>query len=149
MIKVLGPSNAKSYTVQSERRIRAVSSKSQENFDGEVKASRDRLTGLENVLSSARDVAQRLREATVSVGEFSEEELAFVVGLAEDIRDRTISQELLKEARELPVLGGLRVTTHRMVNLGFDAVSVGVKLGSDTFDDFLSPRDQRSPAPAS
>ena len=104
---------------------------------------RDRFRGLDNVTAAARELAQRLRETTVAVGEVAEQELAFVVGLAEDIRDKSVSPELLKEARSLPVLSGLRVTSHRVVDLGFDAVSVGVKLGSDAFDDFLAPRAER------
>lgn len=104
--------------------------------------ARDRFEGLENVIAAARDLADRLRETSVAAGEFAEQELAFVVGLAEDIRDKTVAPELLKEARALPVLSGLRVTSHRVVDLGFDAVSVGVKLGSDAVDDFLAPRDR-------
>ena len=104
---------------------------------------RDRFRGLDNVTAAARELAQRLRETTVAVGEVAEQELAFVVGLAEDIRDKSVSPELLKEARSLPVLSGLRVTSDRVVDLGFDAVSVGVKLGSDPFDDFLAPRAER------
>ena len=103
----------------------------------------DRFRGLDNVNASARELAERLRDTTVTVGEFAELELAFVVGLAEDIRDRTVSPELLGEARKLPVLNGLRVTTHRVVDLGFDAVSVGVRVGSDAVDDLLAPRERR------
>ena len=103
----------------------------------------DRFRGLDNVNASARELAERLRDTTVTVGEFAELELAFVVGLAEDIRDRTVSPELLGEARKFPVLSGLRVTTHRVVDLGFDAVSVGVRVGSDAVDDLLAPRERR------
>ena len=68
-----------------------------------------------------------------------------MVGLAERIRDRTLSPELLREARAMPVLSGLRVTSHRVVDLGFDALSVTLKLGSDTVDEFLSaPHDRRA-----
>lgn len=98
------------------------------------------LNGLENVREAARDLANRLRDTTVSIGEFATDELAFAVGIAEDIRDRAVSPELLKEAQALPVLRSLRQTSHRVVDLGFDAVSVGVKLGSDAVDDFLLPR---------
>ena len=104
---------------------------------------RDRFRGLDNVTAAARELAQRLRESTVAVGDLAEQELAFVVGLAEDIRDKSVSPELLKQARGLPVLSGLRVTSHRVVDLGFDAVSIGVQLGSDAFDDFLVPRAER------
>jgi len=103
----------------------------------------ERFRGIDNVLAAARELAERVREATVAVGEFADQELAAVVGIAEDLRDRSVSPKLLEEARGLPVLSGLRVTTHRVVDLGFDAVSVGVKVGSDAVDDFLAPRDRR------
>ena len=103
----------------------------------------DRFRGLDNVNATARELAEGLRDTTVAVGEFAELELAFVVGLAEDIRDRTVSPELLGKGRKLPVLSGLRVTTHRVVDLGFDAMSIGVRVGSDAVDDLLAPRERR------
>jgi hypothetical protein len=113
--------------------------------DVQIKDPETRLNGLENVAKAARDLADRLRSATISVGSFAETELAFVVGLAEDIRDKSISPELLAAARKVPVIDGLRVTSHRVVDLGFDAVSVSLKLGSDSLDAFLDvPRKRRS-----
>lgn len=103
-------------------------------------ANRRSVTGLENVRSAARDLAARVRDTAVSVGEFAEGELAFAVGVAEDLRDRSIAPELLEGARSLPVLSGLRVTSHRVVDLGFDVVGVGVRVGSDAVDEFFAPR---------
>ena len=108
-------------------------------------SDRDRFRGLDRLTAEARDLADRLRETTTALGSFAEQELAFVVGLAEQIRDRTLSPELLREARAMPVVSGLRVTSHRVVDLGFDALSVTLKLGSDTVDEFLSaPHDRRA-----
>lgn len=101
---------------------------------------RENLGGLENVRAAARDLAERVRDTGIALGEFADRELAFAVGLAEDIRDKTVSAELMKEARALPVVSGFRATTHRVVDLGFDAVAVGVKVGGDALDDFLAPR---------
>ena len=113
--------------------------------DVQIKDPDTRLQGLDNVARAARELADRLRSATVSVGSFAETELAFVVSLAEDIRDKTISPELLNAARKVPVIDGLRVTSHRVVDLGFDVVAVGIKVGSDSLDAFLDvPRKRRS-----
>lgn len=108
----------------------------------------ERLTGLENVRNAARDLAERVRDTGLSVGEFAADELSFAVGLAEDLRDRTISAEVLKEVRGYPTVNSFRNSTHRIVDLGFDAVAVGVKIGNDLTDQVLAPRDQRQIAAA-
>ncbi|WP_299964316.1 hypothetical protein [uncultured Roseobacter sp.] len=105
---------------------------------------RARVTGLENVRASARELANRVRDTGLSIGEFAAEELSFAVSLAEDLRDRTVSAEVLKEVRGYPTVNSFRNSTHRVVDLGFDAVAIGVKIGTDLTDQVLAPRDQRT-----
>lgn len=108
----------------------------------------DRLRGLESVSLAARELAANVRRSSVALGELVKDQLAVAVAIAEDIRDRTVTPELLREARAVPVLSGLRVTSHRVVDLGFDAAGIGIRLGSDAVDQFLAPRSEKSVARA-
>lgn len=109
----------------------------------EAEAGR-RLRGLEAVSAAARELAENVRRSSVALGTVVEEQLAVAVDIAEDIRDRAVTEELLRDAREVPVLKGLRVTSHRVVDLGFDAVGIGVRLGTDAVEQFLSPRSEKA-----
>jgi hypothetical protein len=98
----------------------------------------DPLRGLESVTQAARDLAESLRRGTIVAGNLAERELSIVIGLAETIRDQTVSEPLLKRARAVPVVRGLRVSSHRALDLGFDALGVSLTLGSGAVDAFLS-----------
>lgn len=103
----------------------------------------DDLTGLDAATKSARDLAERLITTGIDAGDFVEKELGLIVSKVEGIRDRSVSEERLIDAREVPVTSGLRETTHRVVDLGFDALTVTIKMGSEALDDLLAvPRRQ-------
>ncbi len=102
-----------------------------------------------DVLDAARQLATQLREATREVGRLGERELAMIVGAGEDARDRIISHDMLVEARRNPIVAGLRQSTHRGFDLGFDAIAVSVQAGSDLLDTVLRDRaDDKKPASA-
>lgn len=91
----------------------------------------DPSAALDDVLRTAGEVADRLREAAGAVGRLGERELAMIVGIAEDVRDRTIAPERLASARRRETLAGVRRSTHRGVDLGFDAAAVGIDVAMD------------------
>ena len=93
--------------------------------------------GLADVLDSARQLATQLRGAARGVGQLGERELAMIIGTGEDVRDRVISEELMAKARQDPLVASLRQTAHRGLDLGFDAMAVGVQAGSDLLDTVL------------
>ena len=90
--------------------------------------------GLDDVIRTAGDVADRVREAAASVARLGERELAMLVGIAEDIRDRTVARERLDSARKIETIASLRQTAHRGVDLGFDMAAVGVDVSVDFVD---------------
>jgi hypothetical protein len=108
--------------------------------------------GLDDVIRTAGDVADRVREAAASVARLGERELAMLVGIAEDIRDRTVARERLDSARKIETIASLRQTAHRSVDLGFDMAAVGVDVGVDFVDAALrrpaKPAASQSSAPA-
>lgn len=106
-------------------------------------SAQERVSGLENVRASARELANRVRDTGLSVGEFAAEELSFALNLAEDLQGQLISAELLKEVRSYPTVYSFRKSTHRAVDLGFDAIAIGVKIGNDLTDGVLAPRDRQ------
>lgn len=93
--------------------------------------------GLADVLDSARQLAAQLRGAARGVGRLGERELAMIIGTGEDVRDQAIGEELMAKARQDPLVASLRQTAHRGLDLGFDAIAVGVQAGSDLLDTVL------------
>ena len=93
-----------------------------------------RPVGLEDVIRTAGEVADRVRDAAAAVFRLGERELAMVVGTLEDVRDRTVAGERLDSARRRETIAGLRRSTHRGIDLGFDAVAVTADVGADFID---------------
>jgi hypothetical protein len=80
--------------------------------------------GLEDLTRSVRVLARSSRELLTDAGGVLERELAMVVEVSERLRDETVSEELLREGREVRVLSGLRRSAHSVVDLAADAVGV-------------------------
>lgn len=96
---------------------------------------------LADVLVAAAEVADQARDLVASVGRVGEREAAMLAGVAEQARDRALSDDFLQEVRAQPILRGLRHSAHRAVDLGFDAAGAGLRLGSEALDSFLrTPR---------
>jgi hypothetical protein len=71
-----------------------------------------------------RVLARSSRDLINDAGGVLERELAMVVEVSERLRDQTVSEELLREGREVRVLSGLRRSAHSFVDLAADAVGV-------------------------
>ena len=81
-------------------------------------------TGLEDVTRSVRAVLR----ATRSVGEASadvlERELAMAISISEQIRDKVVSEKMLKEARSEGLPARLRSDAHRALDLAADSGAI-------------------------
>jgi butyrate kinase len=81
-------------------------------------------TGLEDVTRSVRAVLR----ATRSVGEASadvlERELAMAISISEQIRDKVVSEKMLKEARSEGLPARLRSDAHRALDLAADTGAI-------------------------
>ncbi len=97
-----------------------------------------RFDGLDDVLQTAADLAEQLRETAVASARVGEREAEMLVNIGENVRDRAVNEELLAEARKMEVVDSLRRSAHRAVDLGIDAVGVALRVGSDAVDSFLS-----------
>ena len=105
--------------------------------------------GLEDVIRTAGEVADKVRDAAGSVARLGERELAMLVGIAEDIRDSVVARERLESARRIETIQGVRRSAHRSVDLGFDAAAVGVDVGIDFIDAaFRRPNRKSAVQPA-
>ncbi len=80
--------------------------------------------GLQDLTRSVRVLARSSRDLITDAGGVLERELAMVVEVSERLRDQTVSEELLREGREVRVLSGLRRSAHSFVDLAADAVGV-------------------------
>lgn len=80
--------------------------------------------GLQDLTRSVRVLARSSRDLINDAGGVLERELAMVVEVSERLRDQTVSEELLREGREVRVLSGLRRSAHSFVDLAADAVGV-------------------------
>jgi hypothetical protein len=81
-------------------------------------------TGLEDLTRTAGQVARSGRDLITDVGEMLERELAMAVSISERLRDQTVSQQMLSEARSLRVQSSVRDSAHHIVDLIADAVGV-------------------------
>jgi hypothetical protein len=104
-----------------------------------------RPAGLDDVIRTAGEVADRLRDAAAAVVRLGEREIAMVLNTLEDIRDRTVASERLESARRMETIAEWRRTTHRGIDLGFDAVAVTADVGADFLDAALR-RPKAAPA---
>lgn len=80
--------------------------------------------GLADLTRSVRVLARSSRDLIADAGGVLERELAMAVEVSERLRDETVSEELLREGREVRVLSGLRRSAHSVVDLAADAVGV-------------------------
>lgn len=99
--------------------------------------------GLEDVIRSVRVLARNARTLVEDAGGVAERELAMLLTVAEDTRDRLASKEALELGRAHPLFGALRADAHRAVDLGFDVAATGYVVVRDAFEGFL---DQPRPA---
>lgn len=97
-----------------------------------------RLDGLKDVLDAAADLATQVRETAIAGARVGERELAMLIGVTEETRDRTFSEQILKEARAVEIVAPLRGSAHRAVDLAFDGLGIGVRVTAQTLDRFLS-----------
>ena len=104
--------------------------------------------GLQDLTRSVRVLARSSRDLITDAGGVLERELAMVVEVSERLRDQTVSEELLREGREVRVLSGLRRSAHSFVDLAADAVGVAtvsaVRFGEAMVD---QPRPEPTAAP--
>jgi hypothetical protein len=80
--------------------------------------------GVEEVTRTARQVTRTGRDLITDVGEVLERELAMAVSIAERLRNESVSEQMLAEARSLRVQSGVRDSAHRVVDMVADAVGV-------------------------
>ncbi len=105
--------------------------------------------GLEDVVRSVRDLARSARELVEQAGGVAEKELAMLLTVGEDVRERLVSPEGLKHARSQPLFRALRADAHRAVDLGFDAAAVAYCTAVDAVETFLDqPRPRTSLQPS-
>ena len=102
--------------------------------------------GLQDLTRSVRVLARSSRDLLVDAGEVLERELAMAVEVSERLRDETVSEQLLREGRDVRVLSGLRRSAHSVVDLAADAVGVAtvsaVRFGEAMVD---QPRRETTP----
>jgi 4-hydroxy-3-methylbut-2-enyl diphosphate reductase len=89
---------------------------------------------IDSVLDTAADLATSLRDTAENAGEFASDQVARVVKAAAELRDRTVSEKMLAEARNRPFLQGFRKSAHVALDVGFDAAAVAVQAGLDGLD---------------
>lgn len=99
--------------------------------------------GLEDVIRSVRVLARNARELVEDAGGVAERELAMLLTVAEDTRDRLASKEVLELGRTQPLFRALRADAHRALDLGFDLASTGYVVMTGALESFL---DQPRPA---
>ncbi|HEY0549024.1 MAG TPA: hypothetical protein VGF13_05445 [Verrucomicrobiae bacterium] len=93
--------------------------------------------GLEDVMRSVRVLARQARELVGEAGGVAEREIAMVLTVTEDVRDRVLSEEALKRGREQALLKNLRRDAHRAVDIAFDTAAVVFVFGADIVDKVL------------
>jgi len=116
---------------------------------GKVDETAPERTGLEEVVRAARDLARQARLTVEQAGGVAERELAMLLSVSEELRDRVATPEVLRRGREQPLFRRLRGDAHRAVDLGFDAAASGYVLAVETVENFLDrPRPPLDPAVA-
>lgn len=98
--------------------------------------------GLEDVVRSVRVLAKQARLLVEEAGGVAERELAMMLTVAEDTRNRLLAVETLEKNRAHPLFKQLRSDAHRAVDLGFDAIVTVYGFAVETVETFLDqPRD--------
>lgn len=104
--------------------------------------------GLQDLTRSVRVLARSSRDLITDAGGVLERELAMVVEVSERLRDETVSDELLREGRQVRVLSGLRRSAHSFVDLAADAVGV-VTVSAVRFGEAMVDQPRPEPTAAS
>jgi 4-hydroxy-3-methylbut-2-enyl diphosphate reductase len=108
-----------------------------------VAAPVDTAAGLNDVVRTARNLARQARRTVEDAGGLAERELAMLLNVSEKLRDRLANPKALAQGREHALFAGLRHSTHRAVDLGFDAVATGYVFTVETVENFLDqPREK-------
>jgi hypothetical protein len=98
--------------------------------------------GLEDVVRSVRVLAKQARLLVEQAGGVAERELAMMLTVAEDSRNRLLSAETLEKNRAHPLFKQLRSDAHRAVDLGFDTIVTVYAFAVETVETFLDqPRE--------
>jgi len=103
--------------------------------------------GLATAIGTARTIAGGIREAATTIGRLTDRELAMLVGAAERVRDM-IPAERLAAARSNETVENLRHSTHRGVDIAFDALAIAVWVAGEWLDrkpGWPSPRYETKP----
>ncbi|MBA3812813.1 MAG: 4-hydroxy-3-methylbut-2-enyl diphosphate reductase [Caulobacteraceae bacterium] len=93
--------------------------------------------GMEEVVRSVRELARGARGLVEQAGGVAEREVAMILTVSEQARDRLVSSKGLEQGRRHPLFGALRADAHRAVDLGFDAVSIAYVTAVDVVENFL------------
>ncbi len=81
-------------------------------------------TGLEDVTRSLRALLRTTRGLGVATTEVIERELAMAIRISEQMRDKVVSPEALREARRHGLIASFRSDAHHAVDLAADAGGV-------------------------
>lgn len=100
-------------------------------------------SGVEDVTRSVRALARRSRELGESLADVAERELAMAIRVSARLRDETISDEKLEQARTSRLGSKLRQDAHDFVDVVADVGSVLAITALDFFESFT---DERRPA---
>jgi hypothetical protein len=93
---------------------------------------------------SVAHLSSRVRDTAGDAGLFVSDQLAEAVKVAAELRDRTLSEKSLAEARDLPILKSLRRTAHTVLDIGFDLGAVAVHVGFEGADRLLRRSERTS-----
>jgi hypothetical protein len=103
----------------------------------------DMAAGLTDVVRAARDLARQARRTVESAGDLADRELAMLLDISEQLRDRLASPEALATGRANKLFAGFRHSSHRAVDLGIDAVATGYVFTVEALENFLdTPREK-------
>ena len=102
---------------------------------------------LAGVIRAAGRLAQQAQELVYDVGSVAEREVAMIATIAEDVRDRVIAAERLKQARDDEVLAGFRKSAHRVIDLGFDVAGTILTAATDALGAFAGARREKELRP--
>ncbi|MDZ4719361.1 MAG: hypothetical protein SH847_12975 [Roseiflexaceae bacterium] len=101
------------------------------------------LTGIEDVARSLRQLARSTSDLGGAAADVLERELAMAIKISQQVRDRSISPEMLKRVRSEGLPARLRKDAHDVVDLVADLTSVVAVSAFDLLNDFV---DERRPA---
>jgi hypothetical protein len=103
-------------------------------------AAREQQTGLEDVMRSVRSLARSTRDLSGDVADVLEREIAMVVSISQQVRDRTVSEEMLTRVRGTGLASRLRRDAHDIVDLVADLASVVAVGALDLAQGFVDER---------